>query len=317
VVLDDMNHRDRVAFLFSGQGAQYPGMMKELCEKCNKSQEVYEVAKIALGRDIQDLTFSGSQEELNLTHNTQPCMLAADLAAYYAVIDAGVKPDVVAGFSLGEFGALVAVDALDIKKAFELVQIRADAMQESVPVGKGGMAVVMGLTSDAVEELCSSINGYVVPANYNCIGQIVVSGDMEAVDLLVKKARENKVKAMKLGVSAPFHCELVKPAAEVLKNAMENISFNSFQIPLYANTTGEKIVYTDIKEELYRQVFSPVQWQRTLENMWAEGVDIFIEVGPGKTLTNFVNRTLKEARTFNVQDSATLDELVKTLNKEV
>ncbi len=312
-----MNHRDRVAFLFSGQGAQYPGMMKELCEKCNKSQEVYEVAKIALGRDIQDLTFSGSQEELNLTHNTQPCMLAADLAAYYAVIDAGVKPDVVAGFSLGEFGALVAVDALDIKKAFELVQIRADAMQESVPVGKGGMAVVMGLTSDAVEELCSSINGYVVPANYNCIGQIVVSGDMEAVDLLVKKARENKVKAMKLGVSAPFHCELVKPAAEVLKNAMENISFNSFQIPLYANTTGEKIVYTDIKEELYRQVFSPVQWQRTLENMWAEGVDIFIEVGPGKTLTNFVNRTLKEARTFNVQDSATLDELVKTLNKEV
>ena len=211
----------KTAFLFSGQGAQAPGMMKQYYDSVPTSRRVFDAADEALGRSISELCFEGSQEDLDLTHNTQPCVLAADLAAYEAARAAGLEPDGFAGFSLGEYAALVAAGCLKLEDAFPLVQLRADAMQEAVPVGEGAMAAVMKLPADDVESLCAEVDGYVVCANYNSPAQTVVSGEAGAVDALVKLCKERKVRAMKLPVSAPFHCKLMEPAADDVAAAME------------------------------------------------------------------------------------------------
>ena len=305
----------KIAFLFSGQGAQYSGMMKDIASEYPKAKEVFDLADQALGRKISELCFEGAQEELNLTHNTQPCVLASDLAAYKAVLEAGIKPDAAAGFSLGEYAALVAADVIDIQDVFPLIQKRADFMQEAVPVGKGAMAAVMKQTASEVETLCYEAGGYVIPANYNCPGQIVVSGEAEAVDRLCTLAKEGKIKAVKLAVSAPFHCDLMSPAAEKLGEVLEKIEFSSPTFPVFLNVDGQtENDKNQICAKLKLQAKSPVRWEDTLRNMAEMGIDTFVELGPGKTLSGFVKKTFgDQARFFNVTDMETLNRTIEAL----
>lgn len=305
----------KTAFLFSGQGAQYPGMMKDIADKYAEAKEVFDIADMALNRKISELCFGGNQEELNLTHNTQPCVLAADLAALKAIETAGIKPDAAAGFSLGEYAALVAAGVIDIKDVFPLIQRRADFMQEAVPVGMGAMAAVMKLTADEVRTLCDEVDGYVVPANYNCPGQIVVSGENDAVDRLCELAKEKKIKAMKLSVSAAFHCDLMIPAVEKLKEFLHKTSFSGPAVPVYMNVDAKQETRPEsIREKLAAQAKSPVRWEETLRNMVNAGIDTFVELGPGKTLSGFVKKTFKEEiQVFHVTDMESLNAAVDSL----
>lgn len=307
----------KTAFIFSGQGAQYPGMMKDIAVECSEAKEVFDIADQTLVRKISELCFEGSQEELNLTHNTQPCVLASDLAAYKAIMAVGIRPDAVAGFSLGEYAALVAAGVIDIKDVFPLIQKRADFMQEAVPVGNGAMAAVMKQTAEEVQALCDEVDGYVIPANYNCPGQIVVSGEAEAIDTLYEIAKERKIRAMKLAVSAPFHCEMMEPAVEKLEEPLKETSFYVPTIPVYMNVDAKKELNPEsIREKLLLQAKSPVRWEQTLRNMADDGIDTFIELGPGKTLTSFVKKTFSgedSIQYYNVTDIESLKETVDVL----
>ena len=310
----------KIAFLFSGQGVQYTGMMKDIAEKSEKAKNIFGIADETLGRSISNLCFEGAQEELNLTHNTQPCVLSADLAAYSAITENGIQPDAVAGFSLGEYAALVAAGVIDINDVFPVVQKRADYMQEAVPVGKGAMAAVMKLSDTEVEDLCSEVDGYVAPANFNCPGQIVISGEAEAVDKLLAIAKERKIRAMKLAVSAPFHCEMMNPAAENLRLSLSKITFSSPIIPVYMNVDAEAENESErIFEKLILQAKSPVRWEKTLRNMYAAGIDTFIELGPGKTLSGFVKKTFTNGENvsiYNVTDLETLETTITALKEK-
>ncbi len=291
----------KIAFLFSGQGAQMPGMMKDIVDESAVAKDVFDTADRVLGRSISYLTFWGTQEELNLTHNTQPCMLAAELAAYEALIESGVKPDVVAGFSLGEYAALVAAGVLTTEDALKIIQIRADAMQEAVPVGKGAMAAVTKQDVETVKALCDEVDGYVIPVNFNCPGQIVVSGENDAVDKLIEIAKSRKIRTVKLAVSAPFHCALMSPASEKLAEAFKTISFNKPTLPCYSNVDAKPYAADkDVAKQLCIQAQSPVLWEQTIRNMAEDGVDVFVEVGPGTTLSKFVSKTLCEVKIFSV-----------------
>ena len=308
----------KTGFLFSGQGAQYSGMMADLASEYASAREVFAVADRMLGRSISELCFRGADEELSLTHNTQPCMLAADLAAYSAMIENGVRPDAIAGFSLGEYAALVAAEVLSIEDAFRLIQIRADAMQAAVPVGCGAMAAVMKLPADIVERLCEETHGYVAIANYNCPGQIVVSGEAQAIDEFLAIAKDRKIRAVRLSVSAPFHCRLMAPAAERLAHVFAATTFRKPLLPLYMNVDG--LVESDpiaIKKKMVLQAMSPVRWIDTLQNMSADGTSTFVELGPGKTLTGFVKKTIDEALSLHVENVETLNETLTALRRDV
>lgn len=283
------------AVLFSGQGAQYPGMAKELCDTLPAARAVFDIAQRVLGRDIAEICFNGTQEDLNFTHNTQPCVLATDLAYFEAAKDQGYVPDAVAGFSLGEYAALVVCGSLAIEDAFKIVQIRADAMQQSVPVGKGAMVAVMNLSLQQVQILCDEVQGYVAPANLNCPGQIVVSGEAAAIDELIEITRQRKIRAIKLPVSAPFHCNMMKPATEKLSVALQSIELSEPMIPIYMNVDAALTSSaSEIRQKMVSQVANPVYWERTLMNMSANGFDSYMGLGPGKTLFGFVKRTLPD-----------------------
>lgn len=309
----------KTAFIFSGQGAQEPGMMKDLCERYCESKDVFRIADETLNRSISELTFDGTQEELNLTHNTQPCVLAADLAAWKALLSYGIKSDAAAGFSLGEYAALVAAGSLKMEDAFKLIQKRADYMQEAVPVGKGAMAAVCAKSVQEVQELCEQAEGYVIPANLNCPGQTVVSGETDAVNKVVELAKARKVRAMLLPVSAPFHCDLLKPAAERLAAALADVAIRNPDMSVYMNVDGKaETDGTAVAGKLVIQAKSPVYWEKTLRNMYDDGVRIFIELGPGKTLSGFVKKTFKgcsDVEIYRVSDVGTLLDTVGKLNE--
>ena len=307
----------KIAFMFSGQGAQFPGMMKELCAAEGAAKAVFDAADEALGRGISALCFEGTQEELNLTHNTQPCVLAADLAAAMALKAHGIVPEGAAGFSLGEYAALAFAGSMPLKDAFEIIQYRADSMQEAVAPGVGAMAAMLGGSPEVVEAVCAAVTeGYVVAANYNCPTQTVISGEAAAVDQAIALAREQRVKGKKLAVSAPFHCALMEPAARSLEALFATRMFEMPNIPVYMNVDAK--ANTDaaaIPGMLVRQAMSPVRWMQTLLNMQADGFDTFIECGPGKTLAGLASRTLKDVTILRVGDAETLKETLAALGK--
>lgn len=300
----------KTAFLFSGQGAQTVGMMKDIAEKSPAAKAVFDTADRILGRSISGLCFEGPQEELNLTHNTQPCMLAAELAAFAALEEKGIKPNVVAGFSLGEYAALVAAGVIDLEDAFRIIQIRADAMQDACPVGKGGMAAITKQDAESVQGLCDEAEGYVVPVNFNCPGQIVVSGEADAVDQVCAIAKSRKIRAIKLSVSVPSHCALMAPAADKLAETFKTFDFRAPGIPCYSDVDALPYAQdADVASRLCKQVQSPVLWEQVLKNMYADGVRTFVEIGPGSTLTSFVKKTLEDVEMFSVNAWEAIDGL--------
>ncbi len=306
----------KIAFLFSGQGAQVPGMMKDLYEAETAVKEVFDAADAALGRPVSQLCFAGTQEELNMTHNTQPCMLAADLAAGMALRAHGIEPAAAAGFSLGEYAALAFTGAIRMEDVFPVVQLRADSMQEAVPAGEGAMAAFGGAAPEQVEAICAKVTkGYVVAANYNSPVQTVVSGSAAGVDEACELAKAEGLMCVKLPVSAPFHCALMEPAAMRLKEAFAKIAFAAPGIPVYMNVDGKPITEAaPIAELLVRQAMNPVRWTDTLHRMQADGVDTFIECGPGKTLSGFVKKTIKGVKILRVENMKTLENTLKELN---
>ncbi|WP_407281160.1 ACP S-malonyltransferase [Lactococcus formosensis] len=296
----------KTAFLFSGQGAQKLGMAKDLYDEFDIVRETFDQASQVLGYDLRGL-IDNDEAKLNETQYTQPAILTTSVAILRLLSEQGIKPDLVAGLSLGEYSALVASGALDFAEAVALVAKRGQYMTEAAPTGSGKMVAVMNTKAALIEEICeqASERGIVSPANYNTPAQIVIGGQAEAVDYAVELLKEAGVKRLiELKVSGPFHTAILKPASEKLAKELEQVNFNSFKLELISNTTAKVMKDTEIKELLTRQVMEPVRFYESIETMKELGVQRFIEVGPGKVLSGFIKKIDKEASFTNVEDLA-------------
>jgi [acyl-carrier-protein] S-malonyltransferase len=304
----------KIAFVFPGQGAQYVGMGQQISQEYKSSNDIFEQASEALKFDVKKMVFEGDDETLKVTENTQPTILTASIACLQPVLEKGIKPDVVAGLSLGEYSALVAAGSMTFMDAVALVRKRGKYMQEAVPVGVGAMAAVLGLENDIVIDCCktASSEGIVEPANFNCPGQVVVAGEIKAVEKLIELAKvKGARRAMILPVSAPFHCSLLKPAGEKLAVELEKIELYNINIPVVTNVTAEFMEdKSQVKDLLIRQVSSSVLWEESIRKMISAGVETFVEIGPGKVLSGFVKKIDKSIKTLNVED---IESLNKTL----
>ena len=296
----------KIALVFPGQGAQYPGMGREVFEKYAVAGRAFDEADAALGFPISRLCFEGSEEDLKLTENTQPAILATSIALFRILEEKGIRPDFVAGHSLGEYSALVAAGALKLGDAAVLVRRRGKYMQEAVPVGVGAMAAVLGLDQAAVQGVCErAAKGQVLsPANLNSPGQVVIAGHREAVERALPLAKEAGAKrAILLQVSAPFHCALMKPAEERLSVDLDNLSFSDLRCPLITNVDAQPIRNgSDARSALKRQVSRPVRWEESVRRLLSEGADTFVEVGPGKVLLGLIKSVDKSVTMLNVED---------------
>jgi [acyl-carrier-protein] S-malonyltransferase len=308
----------KLAFVFPGQGAQYVGMGKQIAESFKSADDIFNQATEALGFDVKKMIFESDDETLKITENTQPTIVTTSIACMQPLLEKGIKPDVVAGLSLGEYCAHVAAGTMSFKDAVTLVKKRGRFMQEAVPVGVGTMAAILGMENQDVIECCklASEAGVVEPANFNCPGQIVVAGEVKGVERLIELAKEKGAKrAMLLPVSAPFHCSLLKPAGDKLKIELENISLEEMKIPVVTNVTAEYILdKTRVKDLLINQVSNPVLWENCIKKMLEEGVDTFVEIGPGKVLSGFIKKINKEVKTLNVEDIESLNKTLQELN---
>jgi [acyl-carrier-protein] S-malonyltransferase len=301
----------KTAFIFPGQGAQYAGMGRELFEGYREAREVFEEADRVLGFPLSSLCFNGPEEELKITENTQPAILTVSTAAYRVLQSKGLKPAMVAGHSLGEYSALVAAEALNFGEAVALVRRRGRYMQEAVPAGVGAMAALLGLEFPAVAGICErAAQGQVVaPANLNSQTQIVVAGNQEAVERAVNLAKESGARrAIMLQVSAPFHCSLLEPAEKRLGPELDACAFADPRCPVLSNVDARpSTTAAAARDALKRQVSRPVRWQESMEKMLAEGVNAFVELGPGKVLSGLVRAADKAAVTLNVEDEKSLE----------
>jgi [acyl-carrier-protein] S-malonyltransferase len=301
------------AFIFPGQGSQAAGMGRELAERFAPAREVFEEADDALGFALSKLCFEGPAEDLQLTENTQPAILATSVAALRAAEGEGLpRPAFVAGHSLGEYSALVAAGALSLADAVRTVRKRGRYMQEAVPVGEGAMAAVLGADLETIEGVCAEArrgDEVCSAANINSPGQIVIAGSAAAVERALPLLKERGAKrAIPLKVSAPFHCALMLPAQERLAADLEGIEFKDLSVPLVTNVDARVIrTGAEARDSLVRQVSSPVRWRETVELLAREGTGTFVEIGPGKVLSGLVRQTAPQTRALNVEDAASLE----------
>ena len=303
----------KTALVFPGQGSQVPGMGRELAEHFPAARQVFEQADRALDFPISKLCFEGPEADLKLTENTQPAMLTCSLATLAVLTERGLTADYVAGHSLGEYSALVAGGSLRFEEAVRLVRNRGRYMQKAVPEGVGAMAALLGLPDGELDSICTAAsNGEVVSAaNFNAPGQVVIAGHAGAVSRAVELAKARGArKAVLLSVSAPFHCALMKPAQERLAGDFDEVEFKDLRIPLVNNYAAREIRSAEqVRQGLNEQVTNPVLWEQSVRYLAAQGVDHFIEVGPGKVLTALLKRIDRSLKGSNVQDLNTLEKL--------
>jgi [acyl-carrier-protein] S-malonyltransferase len=300
-----------LAYIFPGQGSQHPGMGKNLVENFPVAGRIFEEIDDALHFSVSRLCFEGSPEDLQLTENTQPAILAVSVAAFRVMESEGFpQPDYVAGHSLGEYSALFGARSLSLNEAIQTVRSRGRYMQEAVPVGTGAMAAVIGAELKEIEKACAEASqGQVcAPANINSPSQVVIAGNAEAVDRASELLRSGGAKrVLKLNVSAPFHSALMMPAQERLAVDLERVGFANLKVPLVTNVDASVIIKgAEARDSLVRQVSSPVRWLESIELLIKQGIDTFVEVGPGKVLTGLMRQISREVKCFNVEDAASL-----------
>ena len=314
----------KIMFMFPGQGAQFVGMGKAMYDKYEKAREVFDIASKVTGLDIPALCFkedrtefmTGDADKINITEYTQIAMLTVEAAIYAVMEDRGLKCDYTAGLSLGEYGALIAAGVLSFEDAFKVVRQRGIFMQEAVPTG-GAMAAVLGMDAEAIEKVCEDVSsdaGYVSIANYNCPGQIVITGEEAAVTKASEALKEAGAKrVVPLNVSGPFHSKMLIPAGEKLGKVIDETSINEVKVPYVSNVTAELVTDSvNVKDLLVKQISSSVRWQQTIELMLKEGVDTFVEIGPGKTLNGFMRKITKDenVKTFHIETPEELEAYV-------
>ncbi|MCU5394160.1 ACP S-malonyltransferase [Bacillus toyonensis] len=311
----------KIAFLFPGQGSQAVGMGRQLAENNNEVAKVFAKADEVLHDSLSEVIFEGPQEKLTLTTNAQPALLTTSFAILTALKEYDITPDFVAGHSLGEYSALVAAGAITFEDGVYAVRKRGEYMEEAVPGGEGAMAAILGADPDMLKRVTEEVTseGYAVQiANMNSTKQIVISGTNQGVELASQRAKENGAKrAIPLKVSGPFHSSLMKPAAEKFQSVLDEITIQDTNIPVIANVTADVITRgADIQEKLIEQLYSPVLWYPSIETMVKQGVDIFIEIGPGKVLAGLMKSIDSSVKAYAIYDEATLKDTISNLRGE-
>ena len=297
----------KTALIFPGQGSQYIGMGYDFYSNFHSSRDIFNQLDQIMGKSLSNLIFKGDHSELAMTENSQPSIMATSIAIFNALKDTGQLKEklyhCVAGHSLGEYSALVVNKSLNFKDSVELLKIRSRAMQESMPLGTGGMAAIIGCAEDQINNIIvsTSSEGQLFIANDNAAGQIVISGEMKAIDHVVLNSKKLGLKkVIKLPVSAPFHCELMYDAAKVMQSEIDRFNFDIFSVPLYSNVTSLPCDQFNIRQILVDQIVKKVRWREIVANMIEDGVERFIEIGPGNVLTNLVKRMSKEVKTVSI-----------------
>ena len=310
----------KIAYIFPGQGTQVVGMGKDIYEKYEEARNVYNIIDNTLDENIEKLTYEESQEELNKTENTQIAIYAMSMEILEILKNNGIKPVVAAGLSLGEYSALTAAGAISLEDGAKIVRTRGKLMQNLAPKGNWSMAAIIGLEDEKVEEACMKVtNGFVKAVNYNCPGQVVVSGEKEAVVEAMENAKELGAKrVIELKTSGPFHTEKLQKASIELKKELKKIDFKNFEISVIKNLNGEKYEEADdMADILAKHVVNPVKFGKSIEKMIEMGIDTFIEIGPGKTLSGFVKKVCKklekEVNVFNIENIETLETTLQAL----
>lgn len=303
----------KIVFMFPGQGAQYVGMGKDFYEKEKAAREIFEKAGHITGLDIPAICFE-ENEKLSITEYTQIAMVTVEIAILKVLEERGICPQAAAGLSLGEYGAIVAAGVMRADTALAIVRRRGVYMQEAVPTG-GAMSAVLGLSTDVIEETCEHTEGIVSIANYNCPGQIVITGEADAVRRAGEALQQKGAKrVVPLNVSGPFHSQMLTGAGERLRKDLERAQLLAFSIPYVANLTADYVRSTEpVRELLEKQISSPVRWQQSVERLLADGFDTFVEIGPGRTLSSFVKKINREVTVLNVDKYEDLDKCMEVL----